>query len=89
MSTNIRNKGMKPIYVPLESVLNEDVVKGLDLVFSLASPGQYRDALVEIYHTYMVHEHKHLPAHFTDIAERIRVLVEFLRRAEESVSAHS
>ena len=74
---------MKAIYVSPQSKLNEDIAKNLDEMLSFASAKEYRDALVEIYHMYILHEHKDLPPEFNDIAARMIVLMEFLKGCEE------
>jgi uncharacterized protein YllA (UPF0747 family) len=79
----IPHKELKPIYVSPQSLLNEDVVKNIDDMFSFASPRQYRDALLEIYHMYILHEHQKLPADFADIASRMILMMDFLKACEE------
>lgn len=73
---------MKPIYVSAQSRLNEDVVKSLEDMFSYASPAQYRDAVIEVYHMYILHEHKDLPPDFFEMASRLIVLMDFLKECE-------
>jgi hypothetical protein len=74
---------MKSIYVSPDSKLNEDIIKNLDDMFSFASPRQYRDALMEIYQTYILHKHQALPEDFHDVAARMNVLMDFLKRSGE------
>jgi len=40
---------------------------------------EYREALLEIFHAYVIHEHEALPVDFTSIAQRIHLLSEFLK----------
>lgn len=73
---------LRAIYVSPQSKLNEDIAKSLDDLLGFASPGQYRDALMEIYQMYVFHEHKDLPEDFREIAGRLMVMMEFLKSCE-------
>ncbi len=73
---------LKPIYVPAQSKVNEDIVKNLDNMLQFASPAQYRDTLMEIYNIYILHEYKDLPPDFFEMASRVIVLMEFLKSCE-------
>jgi hypothetical protein len=73
---------LKPIYVSSQSKLNEDIIKNLEDMLGFASPKEYRDALVEIYHMYILHEHKDLPPDFLEMAARLNVLMGFLKGCE-------
>jgi hypothetical protein len=77
------SQSTKIITVSPDSKINEDIVKNLDDVFSFASPREYRDALIEMYHSYILHEHKSLPNYFFDLATRVQMLVEFMKDCEE------
>jgi hypothetical protein len=73
---------MKALYVSPQSKLNEDLVKTFDDLFTLASPKEYRDTLSEIYHMYILHEHKDLPPDFAHIASRMVAIMDFLKACE-------
>lgn len=75
---------MKAIYVSPESRLTEDVARYLDDMLSLYSPRDYEDTLAEIYHMYILHEHKSLPPNFFDIASRMIVMMEFFKMCEKT-----
>lgn len=80
----LSSEEMKTILVPPQSRLNEDIAKNLDDIFSLASPREYRDALIEIYSSYIRDNHTTLPPHFGDIADRMIALLNFFKVCDEA-----
>jgi hypothetical protein len=80
--TDIPYEELKPIYIPRDSKLNEDVIKNFDDMMAFATPAQYRDTLMEIYNMYILNEHKNLPPDFIDIASRMVVMMEFFKTCE-------
>lgn len=78
---------LKPIYLPVNSKLTENVVQQLDQVFGLASPGEYRDTLIELYHWYILHEHVALPDDFKNKAGQMIILLDWLKVAETDGAA--
>jgi hypothetical protein len=80
---DLPHQEMKPIYVSQSSKMNEDLVRSMEDLLRFASPKEYRDALMEIYQVYIIKEHAALPVDFREIAERMNVLMNFLKQCEE------
>jgi hypothetical protein len=65
--------------------LTDEALSQLYLVFDYDSPLAYRDTLLQLYHTYILHHHKDLPDDFENTVMHMELLLEFLRKAEEGV----
>lgn len=46
-------------------------------------PSDYREALLEIFHTYIIRQHEALPLDFANIAQRIHLLSEFFKELDQ------
>lgn len=67
------------------SKLTVEIIALLERLLDTASPQDYRDTLMEIYHLYLIYEHGHLPLNFDEMASQMYNLTEFLRRAEAEI----
>lgn len=76
----------RTITLPRTSKLTEEVIQQLDHILDFAAADEYREALIEIYHTYISRECDSLPYNFQDIADRMYFLIGFLRKAGEEMS---
>lgn len=74
---------LRPIYLSPSSKVDEETVRSLELAFELASPSEYRETLLEIYHMYIATEHHALPDDFTKMASHMCILFQFLKDAEK------
>lgn len=66
-----------------ETLITPEIIDGLSRLFDDAPPHELRDHLLEIYHVYIIHEHKLLPGDFEKIARNMYLLTNFLRVAEK------
>jgi len=71
---------------PRISPISPTVIDQLEQLFASSSAQAYRDTLVEVYHTYIMHEHEHFPVHFDAMAANMYALIEFLRMADTEMS---
>jgi len=69
--------------------LNEEIVRELDNFFSSIRPSDLRNTLLEIYHSYVIHEHQAFPIDFDRMAVHMHLLIDLLRRIEEARSSYS
>jgi hypothetical protein len=60
-----------------------NLVNSLNHLLRAARPSEYREALLEIYHTYITHQHEALPLDFPNIAQRIHLLSEFFKELDQ------
>ena len=70
------------ITIPHDSRLSEAMIERLDHLLEVSPPGELRNSLLEIYHTYIIHEHEALPLNFNKIAMGMYLLIECLTLAE-------
>jgi hypothetical protein len=49
----------------------------------MSRPTDYREALLELYHSYVEHHHDALPRDFGEMAHRVNVLCEFFKVLSE------
>lgn len=82
MRNSATQKYSKIIHLSSSSKINDEVLSRLEHLFALASPLEYRDTLIELYHSYLLHEHDSLPANFKDMAEHMCMLLDFLKETE-------
>lgn len=75
----------RTITLPKTSKLTEEVIQQLDHILDFSSPEEYRDTLIEIYHTYLCKEQGSRPHDFKEMAEHMYFLVEFFRKAGEEM----
>jgi hypothetical protein len=76
----------RTITLPKTSKLTEEVIQQLDHILDFAVADEYREALIEIYHTYISRECDSLPYNFRDVADRMYFLIDFLRKASEEMN---
>ena len=68
---------------PLHDAGDYTVLDHLRHLLSVARPADYRDAILELYHTYVQCQHEALPLDFGDVAHRVNVLCEFFKSLSE------
>lgn len=71
------------------SKLTEEIVQQLDGILDAASPDEYRDTLIEIYHIYLINEHDCLPGNFKHMAGQMYFLIDFFRKVSEEMKVES
>lgn len=74
-----------PKYLPLR----EESISRLDNLLDFVSPDELREYLLEIYHYYIRHEHESLPEHFSDMAQSLQILFDFLKFLKEEQQGES
>jgi hypothetical protein len=72
--------------LPRTSKLTEEMIQQLDHIFDFAPPEEYRNTLIEIYHTYLIHEHDGFPINFDEMSGHMYFLIDFFRRVLEEMS---
>ena len=72
--------------LPKTSKLTEEVIQQLDHILDFSPPEEYRNTLIEIYHTYICKEHESLPYEFRLMADHMYFLVDFFRKASEEMN---
>lgn len=87
MATHDQNFYVQRTFMlPRTSKLTEDVIQRLDHILDFAPPEEYRDTLIEIYHTYIRHEYETLPLTFEEMADQMYFLMEFLSTASREMN---
>ena len=71
--------------IPRSSKLTGEAIQQLDNLLEFASAEDYRNTLIEIYHTYILREHKMLPVGFSEMAGQMLVLIDFFREVGEEM----
>lgn len=69
--------------------LKEETISRLCNLFDFVSPDELREYLLEIYHSYIIHEHESLPVNFSDMAQSMQVLFDFLKFLDEEIKNES
>jgi hypothetical protein len=72
--------------LPKTSKLTEEVIQQLDHILDFSPPEEYRNTLIEIYHTYICREHDSLPCQFDRMADQMYFLIDFLKTASEEMN---
>ncbi|MBL0744344.1 hypothetical protein [Chryseolinea lacunae] len=67
------------------SKLTVEIIAEFERLLESATPEEYRDTLMEIYHLYLIYEHGNLPLNFDEMASQMYTLTEFLRRVEAEI----
>lgn len=66
-----------------EISLSRDAIEALDGLFQSVSPGELREHLLEIYHTYLIHAHHSLPLDFEKLSMNLYLLISCLGTMED------
>jgi hypothetical protein len=77
----------REVKVSRSSLLTDEIIHQLDGVLNFASPGEFRDTLIEIYHVYILREHQMLPGNFNDMAGQLYVLIDFFKMMENGINS--
>jgi hypothetical protein len=85
----MENIETRTLTVPHYIKVTEEVVERLNGILDFASPEEYRDTLIEIYHMYICHEHDCLPSNFEQMAGQMYFLIEFFRKVSEEMKEES
>lgn len=80
----------RPIKKPdWKGSVTPEVIYRLENLFEYTSPSEFRDHLIELYHSYIFHEHQSLPYNFKDISESMTIFLDLLKFTEdEFMSQH-
>lgn len=72
----------RTIQLPERTQLNEEIVREFDNLFSSIRPSDLRNTLIEIYHSYVIHEHQAFPVDFDRMSVQMYLLIDLLKRVE-------
>lgn len=61
--------------------ITPEVIYRLDTFFEFMTPNDLRESLMEMYHSYILHEHDCLPDDFRRVAEGMNMFFSFLKFA--------
>ena len=75
----------RPFLLPKTSKLTEEIIQHFDDIFELASPDEYRNALIEVYHVYISNEYDSLPGNFGEMAGQMHVLIDLFRKIGKEI----
>jgi len=84
MSIQQENLSGQSIMLLENSKLTAETIKQLDRILGYASAEEYRNTLIEIYHSYIIHEHHMPPQNFEQMATQMYFLIDFLKRVGDS-----
>jgi hypothetical protein len=62
--------------------LTPETISRLDDFFDFTDPNELRENLIELYHSYIIHQHDSLPTDFGKFAESMSVFFDLLRFAD-------
>ena len=71
--------------LPPYTNLSRESIELLDGLFEAAPPQQLRESVIEIYHTYLIHNHNTLPDDFDQIAYSLYHLIQCLKDVGEEL----
>jgi hypothetical protein len=63
------------------SNVTPEIIYRLNNFFEFMPPDELRDNLIELYHSYLLHEHDTLPHNFKHLAEGLSIFLDFLKFA--------
>jgi hypothetical protein len=69
--------------------LTPEMIDRLENLIDVVPPDELREYLLEIYHSYIIHEHESLPANFSDMAQSMQILFDFLKFLDEEIKNES
>lgn len=61
----------------------------LENFFELVKPDEFRNQLIEMFHSYILHEHESLPYDFRHVVEGMMIFFDFLKFAQEEYDKQS
>lgn len=64
---------------------NQEMVSRLEVFFESIPPNEFRESLLEIYLSYIRHEHESLPYNFRELAESMGMFLDFLKFVDEEL----
>lgn len=77
-------KGKRPIKkLDWEGCVTPEVINRLESLFEYTSPIEFRDHLIELYHSYIFHEHQSLPYDFKDMSESLTIFLDLLKFTDD------
>ena len=68
---------------PRKATSNQELTSRLEDFFESIPPNEFRETLLEIYLSYIRHEHHSLPHNFKELAESMGMFLDFLKYADE------
>lgn len=69
--------------------LTPELIDRLENLFDFVPPDALREYLLEIYHQYIIRGHASLPNNFSDMAEGMQLLFDFLKFLQEEQKGES
>lgn len=60
-----------------------EVAYRLDSFFEVVGPGEFREQLIELFHSYLRHERRSLPKNFEELTESMVLFMDILKFAEK------
>jgi hypothetical protein len=64
-------------------IITSEIIDQLESFFKFSQPSEFRENLIEIYHSYILHQHHSLPYNFKELTEGILIFLDFLKFADE------
>jgi hypothetical protein len=77
MKTTEHFRVRRVMLIPWDSKLTDEAIQQLDNLLEFSSAEEYRNTLIEIYHTYIQTRHKMLPVRFAEMAGQMQMLIDF------------
>lgn len=78
-------KGRKKI--PKKAASSQEIASRIEDFFKSIPPHEFRENLLEIYLSYIRHEHECLPYNFKELAESMGMFLDFLKFVDEEYNA--
>ena len=69
--------------------LTEETISRMENLLSFVTPHDLREHLLEIYHHYIINEHGSLPGNFSEMAQHLQILFDFLKFLEEEMQSET
>ncbi len=67
--------------------LTPEIVERLNNLLEFTQPGDLREHLLEIYHSYILRGYDSLPGNFKELADGVQMLLDFLKLAQKELNA--
>ena len=82
-------KKQRVIILPNHTKLTGEAIRKFDNLLEFVTPDELRRDITEIYHQYIIKEHKMLPIEFEKTATNLYVLIDFLNDMEKTLNSKS
>lgn len=85
INLNQLSKEHHVLVLPKHSRVTKKLIKLFDNLLDFAPVPELRQTLVEVYHKYLINEHKMLPEDFDKTAINMYFLIDFLNNVEKEM----